>query len=337
MNKIIPIFVPHQGCPQRCVFCHQPHITGIALHTSVTPADVRQTIETALREPKSRRKGVRFEAAFYGGTFTGLPLHLQEQFLRTVQPYITRGDLVGTRLSTHPAMFSEPIFALLSEFAVTMVELGVQSWDDAVLTRARRGHTAADAEQTIRRLQRAGIAVGIHLMIGLPGDSAEISLASARRTIALRPAGVRLHPTLVLHDTQLERWYRRGRYTPLTLEAAVSTCAAMLKLFRASQIPVIRIGLQPTASLQHQLAAGPFHPALRQFVESAVLYEQMADVCETLNRADQPVCFRIAPQDMSNVRGQKNANLHKLEQQFGMSRVHFVPDAGMARGTVQPA
>jgi histone acetyltransferase (RNA polymerase elongator complex component) len=337
MNKIIPIFVPHQGCTHRCVFCHQPHITGVSLQTTVTPDDIRREIEAALAEPKSRKKGARFEVAFYGGTFTGLDLERQEQLLRTVQPYINSGEIVGIRLSTHPKMFNEQIFALLVAFGVTTVELGVQSFDNLVLQKAARGHTAEEAEQTIARLQQMGIAVGIHLMIGLPGDSYAGSIKSAQKTISLNPASVRIHPTLVLRNTQLEVLYKQRQYAPLSLDVAVSICKDMLKLFQAHQIPVIRIGLQPTISMDRNIVAGPYHPAMRQLVESAIVYEKMEALCASQVFLNKQVTFSVSLKDISTVRGQKNENLKKLQQQFGLTRVNVVPDNKLQRGELRIA
>ena len=142
MRKIIPIFLPHQGCPQRCSFCHQPHITGIPTQTPFTPDGIRAIIETALQEPRSQARGAQFEVAFYGGTFTGLDLTLQKQFLNTAQTYVNDGDLIGIRLSTHPAMFDERVFELLTAFSITTIELGVQSFDNQILQLANRGAAA---------------------------------------------------------------------------------------------------------------------------------------------------------------------------------------------------
>jgi len=337
MKKIIPIFVPHQGCTHRCVFCHQPHITGVSLHTTVTTDDVRREIETALTEPKSRKKGAQFEVAFYGGTFTGLDLRQQEQFLQTVQPYIERGNLAGIRLSTHPKMFNEQIFALLAAFSVMTVELGVQSFDNPVLKNTARGHTAEEAEQTINRLQRMGIDVGIHLMIGLPGDSYKGSIKSTQKTISLNPASVRIHPTLVIRNTQLDVLYKKRQYVPLSLEAAVRTCKDMLKLFREHQISVIRIGLQPTASMERNIVAGPYHPAMRQLVESAIVYEEMETLCAKQRFPDKHITFYASPRDISTVRGQKNENVKKFRQQFGFTRVDVVSDDSLQRGELRIA
>jgi histone acetyltransferase (RNA polymerase elongator complex component) len=334
MPKIISIFVPQQGCPQRCVYCHQPHITGVSIQTSLTPAMLAQTIEITLNEPKSKAKGVRFEVAFYGGTFTGLALDVQEQLLRTAQDYVDRGDLAGIRLSTHPGMVNAERIAFLSNFRVTMVELGVQSFNDEVLRQAQRGHTAQEADAAVVRLQKQGIAVGLHLMIGLPGDTPEISLASAQHAVTLHPAAIRLHPTLVLHHTQLEILYQQGRYTPLSLETAVQTCKAMRQLFRAQQIPVIRIGLQPTVSLETHVVAGPYHPAIGQLVESAVFYDRMEALCCQRQTGQHDITFRVAPQDLSTVHGQKNANIEKLCLRFGFTTVHVLPDEQVQRGEI---
>ncbi len=331
MKKIIAVFIPHQGCPQRCVFCHQPHITGMSTHTDVTPDDIRRQIEQALHEPKSLRQGAQFEVAFYGGTFTGLPYQVQERFLSVVQPYISQGSIAGIRVSTHPCLFNEQIFTLLETYSVKIVELGIQSFDSAVLRQAGRGYTAQEAITTIRQLQTRGMKVGIHLMIGLPGDSPAKSLESAQKAIELSPDSVRLHPTLVIKGTRLEQLYKDGQYTPLSLDEAVATSKEMLKLFRKAQIPVIRIGLQPTDSMEQHLVAGPYHPALRQVVESAIFYDEMISLCMVRPSENDTVAFYVSPKDISTARGQKNVNITKLQQRFQLRVVRILPDETLER------
>ena len=319
----------------RCTFCHQPHITGVSLHTTVTPSDIRTTIATALAEPKSRARGAEFEVAFYGGTFTGLRPELQEQFLRTAQKYVDGGMLTGIRLSTHPNMFDEHILDLLASFTVTTIELGVQSFDNAVLKQARRGHTSEEAEHAIQRLQELGIAVGIHLMVGLPGDSHDGSLRSTDKAIALHPASARIHPTLVIHNTLLAKQHECGEYAALSLTEAVHTCKEMLKRFQAHNIPVIRIGLQPTESMERHIVAGPYHPAFRQLVDSALMYDYIAERCEESGFPGGHLTITAAPQDISTVRGQKNANLATLRQAFNFTEVNVIPDSALRRGEFQ--
>jgi histone acetyltransferase (RNA polymerase elongator complex component) len=232
-------------------------------------------------------------------------------------------------------MFNEQIFALLEAFSVTLIELGVQSFDNQVLQKSKRGHTAEDAEHTIQRLKLMGKGVGIHLMIGLPDDSYEKSIFSTYKTIALQPESVRIHPTLVIQGTQLEALYRRYTYTPLSLGTAVQTCKEMVKRFRAWQIPVIRIGLQPTDSMAQHIVAGPYHPAIRQLVESALMYEQMERLCHNHPVSEGSITFHVSPQDISNARGQKNINLQKLQQLFGFTNIRIMADASLQRGQLK--
>jgi len=115
----------------------------------------------------------------------------------------------------------------------------------------------------------------------------------------------------------------------------VNTCKAMLKLFQFHQIPVIRIGLQPTTSLEQNVIAGPYHPAMRQLVESALAYEQMVALCTQHPLLENQITFAVSPHDISTVRGQKNENLSKLRQQFGVKRVQVVPDNSLQRGEIR--
>ncbi|GAK51784.1 ELP3 component of the RNA polymerase II complex, consists of [Candidatus Moduliflexus flocculans] len=332
MKKIIAIFLPHQGCPHRCVFCSQPNITGVSGQRLPTTEEICQQIERALSEPKSQEQGATFDVAFYGGTFTGMSLEIQHEFLRTAQIYVDRDEIEGIRISTHPAMINEAVITLLSKFSVTLVEVGAQSFDDDVLRLARRGHTAEQAEYAIRALQSAGMRVSIHLMIGLPGDSFEKSMASAHKAVELHPACIRLHPTLVIRSTTLADWYRKGRYDVLSLEETIRTCKAMLTLFYDQRIPVARIGLQPTESLEETLIAGPYHPAIRQMVESAIFFDQMAAWCETHPPESHRIEFAVSPQDLSTARGQRNENIRKLQLRFSLDQVNIVANADLARG-----
>ncbi|MCP4395730.1 MAG: radical SAM protein [bacterium] len=332
MKKIIPIFVPHQGCPHRCNFCHQEHITGVAIHTTLGSDELRRQIDRALQEPKSRRKEAQFDLAFYGGSFTGLALHKQEELLRTARDYIEQGRISEIRLSTHPAMFTDRILDLLQRYSVSLIELGVQSFDDRVLELAERQHTAAEAVQIINTLQTCGIQVGIHLMIGLLGDSDEKSLASTRKTIELKPASVRIHPCLVIRGTRLEKLYRDGKYRPLSLDAAVHLSKKMLMLFKQHNIPVTRIGLQPTESMERHIIDGPYHPAFRQLVESALFYDSMAAQAVNREVSGNTLLFQVSPQDLSTARGQKNTNIRKLMQAFQAHEVRILPDTSLARG-----
>lgn len=264
---IIPVFIPFGGCPHQCVFCDQTGITGKAEMPCTD--EVNSTIETYLSTwEKAGGKGPR-EVAFYGGSFTGLPKEQQAVYLKTARRFIEEGRMDSVRLSTRPDYMDAGTARFLNGYGVGTVELGAQSMSDAVLKLSGRGHSAADTERAVRVLKEAGIETGIQIMPGLPGDTEETIISTVEETIQLKPAFVRIYPTLVLKDTPLHAMYRAGRYAPWALDEMVPVCKKAAGLFRAAGIPVIRMGLQPTEDLTKALVCGPYHPSFRQLVEGA--------------------------------------------------------------------
>lgn len=261
---IIPIFIPFGGCPHQCVFCDQKGITG---STSLPGLDeVRATIETYLSTWKG--KGEK-EAAFYGGSFTGLPVDVQKGYLSTAGAFVKSGRLDSLRLSTRPDYIDEKIIALVKEYGVATVELGVQSMVDEVLRASGRGHTASQTAEAVCLLKASGIKTGLQFMPGLPGDTRETVIVTVHEIIKLTPDFVRVYPSIVLKDTPLHKMYLAGDYRPWELKEMVEVCAEAKKRLDEAGIPIIRMGLQTTDKLMESIVAGPFHPSFRQLVEAA--------------------------------------------------------------------
>lgn len=259
------------------------------------------------------------EVAFYGGSFTALPREEQRQLLLPLQALMQSGEVGSVRVSTRPDAVDDSIVAFLLEHGVRTVELGIQSMDNAVLERSGRGHGSSDVTRAFRCLQGAGIAVGAQLMPGLPGDSSETVMRSLREVLALRPAFLRIYPAVVLAGTGLERLYRAGEYLPLGLEAAVTLCKAMLREAMEAGVPVIRIGLQPTDDLGSDgaVVAGPYHPAFRQLVETALCYD-LVDYATASLLPGMTVTLRCAPSRISDVTGHKRDNIRRLQIERGL-------------------
>jgi histone acetyltransferase (RNA polymerase elongator complex component) len=315
-RHIIPLFIPHAGCPNACVFCDQKRITG--LDTPVTPAMVQEELERAVAQA-----GQDYEIAFYGGSFTAMGPETQEGLLQAAQPYLSTG---GIRLSTRPDAVDKETLLRLGCYGVKTVELGAQSMDDQVLMQSNRGHTAQDTRRAARMLKEHGFSLILQMMTGLPGDDGKASLETARQLIALKPDGVRIYPTVVLRDTELERRMQAGTYRPQTLEEAVELCAKLYELFLAEDIPVIRLGLNPTELLSSGGAvAGAYHPALGELVLSR-MYLRRAEQLLVENCPAQHVILSVHPKRVSVMVGQKRENLLALQRQFALTTIKVVPE-----------
>ncbi|PLX93345.1 MAG: radical SAM protein, partial [Desulfuromonas sp.] len=245
--------------------------------------------------------------AFYGGSFTLLPLAQQRAYLEVVTPFLQQGRLDGIRLSTRPDALSPETVARLAEYGVSTVEIGVQSFSPEILRFSERGHGVEDLPEVVESLRRAKIRVGLQLMPGLPGADRRESRRSLGSALALAPDFLRLYPVLVLGGTALAALWRQGEYRSLCLMTAVSWCAELLWRCREAQVPVIRIGLQESEGLHRPgaLLAGPWHPAFGQLVRSRLWFRAL---WRLMHEGAGEV--RIHPADWSDAIGHRQQNLH---------------------------
>ena len=232
---ILPVFVPHWGCPHACVFCNQRRISGAAMPARAE--DVKKAIQEAAA---FLPKGGKRQLAFYGGSFTAIPVKEQEALLGAAKEALDRGEIDAVRLSTRPDAIDEAALSRLKAYGVETIELGAQSMDDKVLQFAGRGHTAYDVERASKRIKEAGFRLILQMMTGLPGSSDESDAETARRLIALKPDGVRIYPTVIVRDTALFDMWQAGEYEEHTVEDAVRVCAKIVPLFEQAGIPIIR-------------------------------------------------------------------------------------------------
>ncbi|MBI5588724.1 MAG: radical SAM protein [Deltaproteobacteria bacterium] len=262
---IIPLFIPFGGCANQCVFCDQEGITGeVRLPTLKEVAD---TVHSYLSTWKG---GGAKEIAFYGGSFTALPVGAQLDYLEAAFGHIIEGRVDSVRVSTRPDRVTPGIIEYLKRYGVATVELGAQSMSDEVLKASGRGHTARQTAEAVSMLKGAGLNVGLQFMPGLPADSRDSVIRTTEEIIGLKPDFVRVYPTLVFKKTPLYRMYLNGSYTPWTLEEMVEVCGKVYGLLKDAGIPIVRMGLQPTEELEKNLVAGPYHPSFRQLVEGRI-------------------------------------------------------------------
>lgn len=275
---IIPIFVPQEGCPHKCVFCNQDKIT--ASEDKVDAAFVRETIDSYLETIK--RSGSTVEVSFFGGTFTGIPVSKQNELLTVAKEYKDKGLIDKIRMSTRPDYIDDEILTNLKRFDVDIIELGVQSLDKDVLKMSGRGHSEENVRTASELIKSYGITLGHQIMLGLPGDTFDKDIETVRKSIEMKPSICRIYPSLVIEDTPMTKMFRMGIYKPYTLEEAIHISKIIYKMYCDNDVNVIRIGLQPTENINTDgdVIAGPFHPAFRELVDSSILNDGIMKAAE---------------------------------------------------------
>ncbi len=326
-NYVIPFFIPHEGCPHKCIFCDQRKISG---HQSVRPDDIARTVDEYLTTiPASR---VNVEIGFFGGTFTGLPFEVQEEFLRVAYPFVEKGMISGIRLSTRPDFIDEERLDLLKRYGVRCVELGVQSMSDNVLAAAKRGYVSGDVEKASAVILKEGFLLGHQMMVGLPFSRSEDEYYTAIRARQLGASQVRIYPVVVVEGTELASWWKEKKYVPLSETEAVRRCMNLMIYFGMSGIKVIRCGLHPSEGLLGEdFLAGPFHPAFRQKVESRIFglmlskLRAMDDILEiVLNPEDEAIFFGFQKENLPFLRNISNSWKDMVKKDMSVLRGSFI-------------
>lgn len=325
---IIPVFIPHLGCPHTCVFCNQKKIAGE--HQLPDSAQLEEMVLTYRTSCSQKEREVQL--AFYGGSFTGLEMDQQKLLLESAAHLKERGLIQKIRLSTRPDYIDDERLALLEAHQVDIIELGVQSMDEDVLIASQRGHTSKDVRKAVRQIRaHSQLTLGLQMMVALPADTPERSLSTAWQIADLAPDFVRIYPTAIIKDTELARSWQRGDYDPWPMEVILDTTASIWDIFYNAHIPVIRIGLQATDNLQldQDLLGGAYHPALGEMVKSRWYRKRLETLCTKQTGAQRLTVF-CNPADISQFVGQHRANVAFFAEQYHLF-LQVVGDAKLSR------
>ena len=320
---IIPIFVPHLGCPNDCIFCNQKSISG--QKSNMTKEKAKEIIENYLKSID--KENAQIEIAFFGGSFTAIEEERQEELLQVASEFVKSGQVSSIRVSTRPDAINKNILKRLKKYKVKTIELGVQSSNNYILKRINRGHTFEDVKRAAKLIRWNGFRLGVQMMVGLPESTTIDEINTAKELIKLKPKMVRIYPVLVIKNTPLEKELEKGTYKPLTVVQAVEVCKEIVRLFHDKNIDIIRIGLQPTdeisepGSEKSEVVAGPYHPAFRQLVESAMWYDAIVGKIKRLNVKVKEVEVTVNPVDANNVIGHKKENVKNLKELYDVNLV----------------
>jgi histone acetyltransferase (RNA polymerase elongator complex component) len=318
----IPVFIPHLGCPNDCVFCNQRSISG---HGDFNISSVRREIEDVLSTVGEEDE---CEIAFFGGSFTGIERSLMISLLDIAEEYIKKSDglIRSVRLSTRPDYISEEILDVLGRYSVRTIELGLQSMDDGVLSASKRGHDSLCAKAACRMIKQRGFELIGQMMIGLPHSDLQKEIATAKAICEMGADGARVYPTVVFHKSELADITLRGDYAPLEMEDAVMRCARVLDVFDKAGVPCIRVGLCASENLcdEEQVLGGASHAAIGEMAMNELYFERICQHVDSLclpetNKKTLEVYVKKG--NVSKAVGQKGKNKARLCQKYNFARV----------------
>jgi len=316
---VIPVFIPHEGCPYRCAFCNQSKITGT--HVRSDQDIVHEAIRTYLDALDSNNLPEKREVAFYGGSFTGLTVERQSNLFDAVIPWIKTGHINSIRVSTHSLLVDDINIAFLKDNFVEVVELGIQSTNNVVLSAVGRPCSFATVQSAVKSIRKRNLTLGLQLMPGLPKDDETTFLQSVMDVIGLKPDFVRIYPTLVIRNTTLFKMYSRGEYLPWSLDRMLQLVKVAMIEFEKADIPVIRVGLHSDPSMIENLVDGPYHPSFRYLVDSLIARDKMVSMIEQLKNIPPELTFNVPSNKVSLYLGYKKSNIHEIKKIFGINNI----------------
>jgi histone acetyltransferase (RNA polymerase elongator complex component) len=315
---IFPVFIPHRGCPQACIYCDQYQISGVhEPDWNLLKPQIQNFCSLHQLEDK--------EIAFYGGSFTCLPKRIQIELFDYITPFLN--DTTHIRISTRPDGISESILEYSISRGVKTVELGVQDFDDDVLVLTQRGYNRKLALAACKLVKDLGMKLSIQLMPGLPGYSKTSLSHTIEDTITIMPDYVRIYPTIVIAGTPLEKLYRNGEYTPLSLEEALEDTVRMVQSFESNGIKVIKIGL--TGIEEEQVIAGPFHSSFGELVKAEIY------IGKILQNYEPGQVLNICKSDTSLLLGHQKEYLTRIKYQLNQSAIKVNVSESLMKGEFQ--
>ena len=313
----IPIFIPHYGCPNDCVFCNQRKITGKPCYDRDSViAEISQALSTIDKDK------TEIELAFFGGSFTAIPENEMLGLLAISDIFLSDGKISSVRLSTRPDAINSRILQILASHGVKTIELGLQSFSDTVLLASKRGHNAYQSEKACRLIKANGFTLIGQMMVGLPSSTVDDEIYTANKICELGCDGARIYPTVVFPDTELDKMKLRGEYTPLTIEDAINRSAEVFSIFAENEVPVIRIGLCANETLTSDIYLENYHPSIGELIINKFYLTKMQSTLTIFeDLVGKTACFTVAKGKISQAVGQKRANVLALKKQFNLKDV----------------
>jgi len=336
MNKpfIIPIFIPHAGCSQKCIFCDQNSITNTQAD-EITSEKIDEIVNSHLLYQKNIK--AEKQLSFYGGNFLGLEKKILLSFLNKAERLVIEKKIDSIRFSTRPDTITPETLETLKKYSVKTIEIGAQSMDDEVLKQSARGHKAKDTIKAVNLIKEKKFEFGLQIMTGLPKDTEAKSLYTGEEIVKLKPNFVRIYPCIVLKGSPLELLFKKGKYTPQTLEQSINIVKNLYIILKKNNIDVIRIGLQASEELKYdnKIAAGPYHPSYGHLILSSIYFDIVANIIKKKSFNNKEINITVHPKNLSVIQGIKKKNIIRLQSEFNLKKINIIQDESINRERVK--
>lgn len=311
--RIIPIFFFHKGCKNICSFCNQKSMVA---DTLIKPEEIHSYIR---RELKYIKNDYDIEIAFFGGTFTNLKIEEMRLCLEPVQDFIKDGIVKGIRISTRPDCIDKQIIEYLKAYKLKTICLGIESIFEDVLKKSNRYYDMQCVDKSIDLIKNSGIKTVLQIMLGLPNDTYEKSLATLKYAISKKINGIRICPTLILKNTELEQQYFNNQYTLWDKEVFYDLMEHALIMFYIAGIPILRFGLCIDNSIRKNYIHGLYHESLGDYIE----YRSVFRIIRNIIKEKKENVIYLHPDLKRYINGYKKENYKRLIFELSIKSIEF--------------
>jgi len=297
---ILPVFLPHLGCSEKCTYCDQRFITN--LKESSLGSIIDQTL--------NKHKGP-YEVGIFGGNVFGIkPAELRKLFLR-FKPY--RDRITNFRISTKPVPLNNEINDILKSNGVSIIELGIPTFNDRILAKLNRRHSAADLIKAFDVLTGEGFNVALQFMTGLPDETMADIEIMVEHMVTLKPYYIRIYPLVVFANTPLGLLYAKGFFTPPSFDTVLDRAVYIYLNALKEGISVVKMGLTDNEVIKENILAGQYHPSYGFMVKSRAFYlALMAKLCCLPPEAGRRLAVYLNSRDIPHLLGHRRTNIERF-------------------------
>jgi radical SAM protein (TIGR01212 family) len=208
-----------------CIYCDE---NGSGTGARKRGLSLKAQMEQGMEFYRQKRKARKFLAYFQAFSNTYGPVKKLKQLYDEALSF---ENVLGLSVGTRPDCVDEKVVKLLASYLgkyEVWLELGLQSAHDETLKKINRGHNVADFQKALKLAHQWGLPVCVHVILGLPGETEEMMMATARYLKENKIEGIKIHPLMIKKNTPLEKLYLAGQIRPLTLEEYADLAAGFL-------------------------------------------------------------------------------------------------------------